>query len=226
MGALASPLLGDGITDDTLLHIAPLPWDDTLLHIAPLPWAQGPPALPAHLLHRQVHRRAQQQQRRGWASGSAGDRGGGCAAVGGVVQRAGARVGHGVQPELVVGDARFGRPMPCRPMQYDDNRGITLSENGTVATRSVAAKGRLCRSAASKVLVMRSGHHFAQFTVLEGNWMLFGVIRPGWNVEGVTNKGSKISRFFPSPTHEAQFNTRSRGLNTCPVPPPRARAGR
>ncbi len=36
--------------------------------------------------------------------------------------------------------------------------------------------------AASKV-AMRSGRHFAQFTVVEGHPM-FGVIRPGWDVEG------------------------------------------
>ena len=34
--------------------------------------------------------------------------------------------------------------------------------------------------------VMRSGRHFAQFTVGEGflTSMMFGVIRPGWDVEG------------------------------------------
>jgi hypothetical protein len=31
---------------------------------------------------------------------------------------------------------------------------------------------------------MRSGRHFAQFTVVEGVHMGFGVIRPGWDVEG------------------------------------------
>ena len=30
---------------------------------------------------------------------------------------------------------------------------------------------------------MRSGRHFAQFTVLEGPFLFFGVIRPGWDVE-------------------------------------------
>ena len=37
--------------------------------------------------------------------------------------------------------------------------------------------------AASRV-VMRSGRHFAQFTVVAGDDVLFGVIRPGWDVEG------------------------------------------
>ena len=42
------------------------------------------------------------------------------------------------------------------------------------------------RAAASKVM-MRSGRHFAQFTVVEGYRMFFGVIRPGWDVEGGEN---------------------------------------
>ena len=58
---------------------------------------------------------------------------------------------------------------------------ITLSENGAVATKSVG--GGYYRTAANKV-VMRSGRHFAQFTVVNGTWMMFGVIRAGWNVEG------------------------------------------
>ena len=39
------------------------------------------------------------------------------------------------------------------------------------------------RAAASKV-VMRSGCHFAQFTVVVGEHLIFGVIRPGWDVQG------------------------------------------
>jgi len=30
--------------------------------------------------------------------------------------------------------------------------------------------------------VMRSGRHFAQFTVLKGLYLFFGVSRPGWDV--------------------------------------------
>ena len=40
------------------------------------------------------------------------------------------------------------------------------------------------RTAASTA-VMRSGRHFVQFTVVEGD-MSFGMIRPGWDVEGGT----------------------------------------
>ncbi len=50
-----------------------------------------------------------------------------------------------------------------------------------MATRS--AQGYTTRVAASKA-VMRSGRHFAQFTVLAGKNIFFGVIRPGWDVEG------------------------------------------
>ena len=39
------------------------------------------------------------------------------------------------------------------------------------------------RAAASKV-VMRSGHHYVQFTVVVGYDMMLGVIRPDWDVEG------------------------------------------
>ena len=59
---------------------------------------------------------------------------------------------------------------------------VTLSEGGAVATRGAA--GGWSRTAASTV-AMRSGRHFARFTVVEArSMMFFGVIRPGWDVEG------------------------------------------
>ena len=58
---------------------------------------------------------------------------------------------------------------------------ITLSENGAVAAKS--GEDYSSRVAASKA-VMRSGHHYAQFTIVVGGYMNFGVIRPGWDVEG------------------------------------------
>ena len=39
------------------------------------------------------------------------------------------------------------------------------------------------RATASKV-VMRAGRHFARFMVMEGDALMFGVIRPGYDVEG------------------------------------------
>ena len=69
------------------------------------------------------------------------------------------------------------------PLAFGRPGDFTLSENGAVATKSVNGGWR---SAASKV-VMRSGRHFAQFTAAEGGHMMFGVIQPGWDVEGGAN---------------------------------------
>jgi hypothetical protein len=62
---------------------------------------------------------------------------------------------------------------------------ITLSAGGSVATKAVGDYS--LRAAASKV-VMRAGRHYAQFTVVaKGDSIFFGVIRPGWDVEGGQN---------------------------------------
>ena len=50
-----------------------------------------------------------------------------------------------------------------------------------MATKS--ASSHAFRAAASTV-VIRSGRHFAQFTVEQGIYMMLGVIRPGCDVEG------------------------------------------
>jgi hypothetical protein len=67
------------------------------------------------------------------------------------------------------------------------NRNTTLSENGSLATRTMAAVGAVGYPhgiAASKV-VMRAGRHYAQFTVVSVEQsVVLGVIRPGWDVEG------------------------------------------
>jgi hypothetical protein len=55
---------------------------------------------------------------------------------------------------------------------------ITLSEGGSRATKELYG----WRTAASKA-VMRAGCHYYQFTMASGD-MFFGVIRPGWEVEG------------------------------------------
>jgi hypothetical protein len=60
---------------------------------------------------------------------------------------------------------------------------ITLSEGGSVATRGGVDYSD--RAAASKA-VMRAGRHYAQFTAERG-YMGFGVIWPGWDVEGGQN---------------------------------------
>ena len=64
---------------------------------------------------------------------------------------------------------------------HEADADATLSEGGAVVTK--AAEEDDFRCAASKV-VMRSGRHFAQFTVMSGSMVLFGVIRPGNDVEG------------------------------------------
>eukprot|EP01046_Picozoa_sp_COSAG06_P032103 COSAG06_NODE_3183_length_5718_cov_83.394910_4_plen_336_part_00 len=58
---------------------------------------------------------------------------------------------------------------------------MTLSEGGARATTHHG--GDRFRPAASKAM-MRAGRHYAQFTVVRGRFMFFGVIRPGWDVEG------------------------------------------
>jgi hypothetical protein len=68
------------------------------------------------------------------------------------------------------GAAAFGR----------SHASITLSEGGSRATMGT---NHALNSAASKA-VMRAGRHYAQFTVMSGLQMYFGVIRPGWDVEG------------------------------------------
>jgi hypothetical protein len=57
---------------------------------------------------------------------------------------------------------------------------LTLSEDGALAT---VDHGSSWPAAASKA-VMRAGRHYAQFTVVSGFLMMFGVIRSGWDVEG------------------------------------------
>ena len=61
--------------------------------------------------------------------------------------------------------------------------GITLSEGSAVTTKAV--DDGISRTAASKA-VMRAGCHYAQFTMVSSraDSMFFGVIRPGWDVEG------------------------------------------
>ena len=61
------------------------------------------------------------------------------------------------------------------------HESITLSEGGALATMNGSG---MASTAASKV-VMRAGRHYAQFTVVSnGGDQYFGVIRPGWDVEG------------------------------------------
>ena len=149
--AAPCPLLGDGITDDTLLHIARFlltatdllrlgltcPRFATIVEEAARLWVVGC-----------------SEQERGW-----------------VPQRwRRSQLGRMHEVEVL-----------RLPLAFDwTHADITLSENGAVATRT---EGAGYRSAASKA-VMGWGRHFAQFTVLNGCIMMFGVTRSGWNMEG------------------------------------------
>ena len=61
---------------------------------------------------------------------------------------------------------------------------MIVSENGAAATKNYVSFDRehSFQAAASKVAT-RSGRHFAQFTRVSEDYLFFGVIRPGWDVE-------------------------------------------
>ena len=70
------------------------------------------------------------------------------------------------------------------PLAFGRAHGeMTLTEGGAVATKRVTSDGT-CRSAATNV-AMRSGRYFASFTLVQGHYVFFGAIRPNWGVEGV-----------------------------------------
>jgi len=74
--------------------------------------------------------------------------------------------------ELLRRAAVFGR----------SHESITLTDGGALATRTGDGWG-YDRGATSGV-PMRAGQHYAQFTVVAGSRMMFGVVRPRWDVEG------------------------------------------
>jgi hypothetical protein len=171
--AAPCPLLGDGITDDTLLHIAGfLPTANDLLClqltnrrfsikcIAPSGGGGAAAAPDSEMLSiaEEAARRwvaGCREQERGW-----------------VVYRTTESwlcLMHEV--EMLRLPLAFGR-------SHDD---VTLSENGALATNNVADYRYM---AAASTVVMRSGRHCAQFTVAAGIFLMFGVVRPGFDVEG------------------------------------------
>ena len=173
--AAPCPLLGDGITDVTLLAIARfLPTARDLLCIgltcprfaakiivaAPSVIGGGDGAAAAPEMLRFVEKAARlwvagcSEQERSW------------------VPRLGFESWLGVMYEVEL----LRVPLAFRRAHAD----LTLSEGGAVATKT-ANYGY--QSLASKV-VMRLGRHFAQFSVVMGHTMMLGVLRPGWDVEG------------------------------------------
>ena len=171
--ASACALLGEGITDDTLLNIARfLPSSKDLLNlclasprfaakIIPAPSGGGGGAAAAAPEMLTIVEDAGRwwvaccsEQERGW------------------VPRHGLANWLGLMQE--VEQLRV-------PLVFGRAHGsFTLSEDGAVASRN--GDEIALRSAASTA-VMRSGRHFAQFTVVAGG-SLFGAIRPGWDVAG------------------------------------------
>ena len=59
---------------------------------------------------------------------------------------------------------------------------VALSEGGAVATITAPPSDDddVFHGTVASTVSMRSGRRFAQFTAVQGNLMLFGVIRPGW----------------------------------------------
>ena len=88
------------------------------------------------------------------------------------------------------------------PLSFGRAHGdFRLTESGVVATKGVA--GYIWRSAASKV-AMRSGRHFARFTVVEGESLFFGVVRPGWDVEGGAQAFHEDGHCFFDTAHDGK----------------------
>ena len=177
MAAPPCPLLGDGVTDDTLLHIASfITSTKDLLRLqltnkrfsakciaaASASSGGGPAAAPEMLC-------IPDEAARGWVAGcSEQERG--------WVSRRGLESWLGLMHEVEV--LRL-------PLAFGRSHGnITLSENGALATKSVD-DGEGYMTAASKVRMW--SRHFVQFTVVSGDDMMFGVVRPGWDVEGEVN---------------------------------------
>ena len=172
-----SLLLGDGITDDTLLHVARfLPTAKDLLRLgltstrfttkciaAPSvsSGGRGGPAAAPEMLS------IPEEAARRWVAGCSEQE---C----GWVPRRDCESWLCLVHEVEV------LRLPLAFARAHGSLSLTLSENGGLATKSVDDFDD--RAVASKV-VMRSGRHFAQFTMVYGACGL-GVVRPGWDVEG------------------------------------------
>lgn len=71
-----------------------------------------------------------------------------------------------------------------RPLVFGrSHAAIMLWDGGSRALKEAQYASVTWRAAASSV-EMRAGRHYAQFTILQQSYYLFGVIRPDWDVEG------------------------------------------
>ena len=168
------PLLGDGVTDDTLRRIAsflptardllclqlPCPRFAAKVIAAPIGSGGGAAAAPETLSIPEEAGRlwvaGGSEQERGWVLR--------------LERESWLELMHEV--ELLRLSLAFGRA----------HGSVTLSENGALATKT----GGSWRTAASTA-VMRSGRHYAKFTVVYCPYVYVGVIRPGWDVRGGLN---------------------------------------
>ena len=190
MAAPACPLLGDGITDDTLLHIAGflpsakdllcLGFTNTRFSTKTMASAVGGAAAEMLSLVEEAGRlwvAGCSDQERGW------------------VPRRGleSRLGLMQEVELLRVPLAFGRA----------HADITLSEGGAVATINGHGSSR----AAASSMVMRSGRHFVQFAVIESRYLMFGVVRPGYDVEGVKEAAIEDGHCFYDTSDESGWSS-------------------
>jgi hypothetical protein len=63
------------------------------------------------------------------------------------------------------------------------HESITLSAGGSVATKAAVGDYSYSDTAVASKAVMRAGRHYVHIAKVSGN-VMFGVIRPGWDVEG------------------------------------------
>lgn len=74
---------------------------------------------------------------------------------------------------------------------------IHLRAGGAEATKvSTNPADQLTWRAAAAAVVMHSGKHFAEFTVVEGWDLFFGLVRPTWDVEGGKNPQDEPEHCF------------------------------
>ena len=160
-------LLGDGITDDTLLNVARFLGAKELLNLQLTNKRFTTKVIAAPSVGGVPERLSvvEEAARRWVASCSDQERG--------WVPRRGHESWLGLVHEVEV----LQLPLAFARAHAD----ITLSEDGAVATRGDQGEFRAAKSRGA----MRSGRHFAQFTVLKGHILFFGAILPRWDVQGV-----------------------------------------
>jgi hypothetical protein len=180
-----SLLLGDGITDDTLLHIACFLTAKDLLCLGltaarfsikripvPLGHTSGveqDPDGPSAVATKGMTSIVGEAGRR-WMAGRSEQERGWVRLVPFVFGRQ-SWLGLMDEVEVLRLPLKFGQV-------HADHDHIALSENEAVATRH-GEYDENYHSAGSKVK-MCAGHHYAQFTLLAGTCVLVGAVRPGW----------------------------------------------